>query len=31
MTNWQVFWICLFTYLSIVVIVDFFDKDEFDD
>ena len=26
MTNWQVFWICLFAYLIVVVVLDFFDK-----
>ena len=31
MTNWQVFWICLFAYLIVVVVLDFFDKDDFDD
>lgn len=26
MTNWQVFWICLFAYLVVVVIVDYLDE-----
>lgn len=26
MTNWQVFWICFFAYLIVVVVLDFLDE-----